>query len=46
MTMEAGIVVMWPPGTRGRKEWIFPEDLRRDHGSGDTLLLDFWPPEM
>lgn len=28
------------------KEQVFPQSLRRECGSVNTLTLDFWPPEL
>lgn len=49
--MEAETGVMQPQGmlvvpeARRDKEG-FPQSLERECGHGDSLIVDFWPPEL
>ncbi|CAD7682013.1 unnamed protein product [Nyctereutes procyonoides] len=31
---------------QGRASPLTPQSLQREHGPADTLLSDFWPPEL
>ena len=33
-------------GWEGAKGEILPESLQRERGPAETLILDFWPPEL
>ena len=33
-------------GSWKRQQRIFPWSLQKEHGPADTVILDFWPPEL
>lgn len=35
-----------PQEARKRQEMILPYHLQREHGPANTLILDFYPPEL
>ena len=35
-----------PPEAGNSTEWNPPKSLQRECGPADTMILDFWPPEL
>ena len=54
MTTEAEVGVMWPqakghqelPEASRAEELILSQSLWRGYSPADTLILDFWPPQL
>ena len=36
----------WTPGAEGGKKWMLTWGLWREHSLADTLISDFWAPEL
>lgn len=43
---DAATNLRMPPEVGRGKEWVLPQSPWRKHGLADTLILNFWPPEL